>query len=274
MRGRVRWVVTVMWVVLIGSSLSQVGVSVQDFTVQDFTVLLEGFQTQAKLTVPSGKTGPFATVLLLHAGYPSDMDASFLENGSVISKNFKLISDVLSAQGFAVARYNKRFVTSATLVDQVRYDRLRIKDFVADARAVLEVLRTNRTVDARRVFVLGWSEGALVATRLALEGADLRGLVLIGAPVLIQGQDSGLLEQAARLRLPVFVLQGLLDAITPPEQTKRLEAALVKTDLTLKYYPGLGHGLGPLAEPLNSEFAPTDRQPLEDLTVWLNRIGQ
>ena len=263
------------WLGLISSLLcvGMIAASSQEIiSSQDLTVQLEGFRTRAQLTYPSSQKSPFPTLLLLHAGYPSDLNASFFENGTVISRNFLTIAEHLSARGFAVIRYNKRFVTSATEIDQQRYDTLGINDFVADARAVLKVMGSHPLVDAKRIFVLGWSEGALVGVKLALEKPDLRGLVLIGPPVKIEGKDTALLEQARQLRLPVLVMQGASDSITPPEQTQRLETALEVGNSTRLTYAMLGHGLG-LVGPQGAQFTAVALEPLEDLTAWLKRTS-
>ena len=237
---------------------------------QNFRVQLADFQSQGQVDLPGG-SGPFPTVLLLHAGYPSDLDGTLMDRGVVLSRNLKDMAQFLVEKGFAVVRYNKRHVSSAGLVDQASYSRLTLEDFVKDAKTVLALLAANPKLDQNNLFVLGWSEGALVATQLGLQVASLRGVVLKGPPVVVQGRDTGLLEWVKSLRAPVLLLQGSSDTITPAVQAKRLEEALKSRPegaYQARYYGGLGHGLGPAS---SSQFAPIAPEPLEDLVVWLKQ---
>lgn len=237
----------------------------QTSTTQDFMVQLGDFKSQAQLMSSSQR--PLATILLIHAGFPSDIDGTFINNGEVVSKNFLDIAKYLSNQGFAVARYNKRYVTSATEVDMGRYSQLSRTDFIADARAVLNVLRQNKIVDTNKLFVLGWSEGAAVAVQVALQEPLLRGLILHSPPVVVQGTDYETLPAMPKLGLPILIQQGSSDDITTADQTGRLENALKNhSDAKVIYYPQFGHGLGTAS---NSQFAPISQKPLQDLEQWL-----
>jgi dienelactone hydrolase len=257
-------------VLLIGLSLLQnsVGFSKTELSRQQFTVQLGDFETQAELTYPADATRALPTVLLVHAGFPSDMDGTFVEDGTLISKNLLTIAEHLGSQGFAVARYNKHYVSNASDVDS-RYENLNIADFVTDAKTMLKTLLEHPAVDPKHVFILGWSEGALVSTLTALEVADLRGVMLMSPPVIIEGKDYGLLTPAKALKQPVLILQGLGDTITEAKFTPQLEKALAKNrDVTVRYYPNLGHGLGVLND---SQFSKTEPAPLNDLELWLKQ---
>ncbi len=255
---------------LLGLAILQnsVGVSKTELSRQQFTVQLGNFETRAELIYPADATRALPTVLLVHAGFPSDMDGTFVEDGKLTSKNLLTIAEHLGSQGFAVARYNKHYVNSANDVDS-RYETLKIADFVTDAKTVLRTLLENQKVDRRRVFILGWSEGALVSTLTALEVADLRGVILMSPPVIIEGKDYGLLTPAKSLEQPVLILQGLSDTITEAKFTPQLEKALAKNqDVTVRSYPKLGHGLGTLN---GSQFSTIEPAPLNDLELWLKQ---
>jgi hypothetical protein len=109
----------------------EAGVSCQAFGIQ-----FANFESRAELMYPSNSPQKLPTVLLVHAGYPSDMDGTFIEDGTVRSKNLLTIARYLSQRGFAVARYNKRHVTTANEVDSRSYKQLGIADFVADVRTI------------------------------------------------------------------------------------------------------------------------------------------
>ena len=241
------------------------GVSCQGFTVQ-----LADFESRAELMYPSNASQPLPTVLLVHAGYPSDLDGTFSEGDKLISRNLLTIAEYLSKQGFAVARYNKRYVKNADDVDSRLYERLGIPDFVSDAKTMLKTLLENPRVNPKRLFIMGWSEGALVSTRAALEFPSLRGVILMSPPVIIEGKDYGLLTPAKQIKQPVLILQGSSDQITEVKFTPQLEQAFSQNpDFTIRYYPGLRHGLGQ-----DSEFSTIDPAPLHDLELWLKQHSQ
>lgn len=239
---------------------------------EGFKVQLGDFQSEGQIDLPKGE-GPFPGVLLLHAGYPSDMDGTFSDRGEV-SRNLKDTASFLVGKGFAVIRYNKRYVSSATQVDQARYSRLKLNDFVEDAKAVLALLAANPKVDKDHLFAVGWSEGAMVAVQLGLQVESLRGVVLEGPPIVIQGQETGLLGWVKNLKAPLLLLQGNSDSVTPVAQTRRLEEVLKgRSGIAYQahYYAGLGHGLGRVA---SSQFAPIEQKPLEDLANWLKQTSK
>ena len=78
-----------------------------------------------------------------------------------------------------------------------------------------------------------------------------------------------LLQIAPRLTMPLLILQGENDANTSADGARVLEAAIPGQNKTVKYYPGLGHSLGPAASVLDDNFRPIARAPLDDLVVWL-----
>lgn len=70
--------------------------------------------------------------------------------------------------------------------------------------------------------------------------------------------------------VPVLILQGLNDAHTPPVNTDRIQAALVRhPDLTVQRFEGLGHTLGPASHPIDDLGRPIRTEPLDRLTDWL-----
>lgn len=78
-------------------------------------------------------------------------------------------------------------------------------------------------------------------------------------------------DQASKLRLPMLVLNGTQDALTPPPTVAKLYALFAGGSYTRKEYPGLGHSLGTAASDIDiaGQFRPIDAAPLNDLTAWL-----
>jgi uncharacterized protein len=152
----------------------------QSVSSQDLTLKLGNFDSKAQLTYPSKPKGLLPAVLLIHGSTPMDMNASVQWNGQTVSSIFKQLSDGLSQRGFAVLRYNKRYVTSVGQVDLAAYYGLRLQDFLSDARVALRALQTNVLIDPSKIFVYGWSEGSPIAAQLALENPSIKGLIVQG----------------------------------------------------------------------------------------------
>lgn len=154
------------------------------FTMADGTVLA-GELSLPPAAKPSQK---FPTVILLHGSGPNDMNETLPEEVAGVpggSAVFLQIAAQLNSQGFAVVRFNKRGVLG--LGPQVLPSAKRtgaaftISGYRQDALSVLQSTLKLSAVDARQVYLLGHSEGTLLAASLARQYPHLlRGLVLIG----------------------------------------------------------------------------------------------
>ncbi len=139
--------------------------------------------------VPPGP-GPFAAVLMLPGSGQVDRD----DNAAKLRIDaFPQIATHVACHGFASFRFDKRGV-GASGGD---YWATGFNDHVADATAALSWLRSQEDVDPERVFVLGHSEGALLATRLAGASAPMAGAILL-AGTAHSGEET-LVWQAQRI---------------------------------------------------------------------------
>ena len=112
-------------------------------------------------------------------------------------------------------RYDKRGVGAST----GSWKSTGLYDNVDDAAAALETLKRRDEVDASRVFLIGHSEGALLASSLVARGAHAAGVVLLSASAT-PGEQL-LLWQAAQI------------APTLPTPVRRL-LRLLRTDLVAR----------------------------------------
>jgi alpha-beta hydrolase superfamily lysophospholipase len=89
---------------------------------------------------------------------------------------FRQLADSLGRRGIAVLRMDDRGTGASTGT----FKGATTADFAEDIRAGLAYLRTRSEIDARRLAVLGHSEGALIAGLVADQEPTLRAIVLLG----------------------------------------------------------------------------------------------
>lgn len=147
------------------------------FTEQDITLpaLASGKPgLPGTLTVPRGQ-GPFPAIVLVHGSGPQDRDETIGAN-----RPFLDIARGLAARGIATLRYDKR--TQARPQDFTRESGID-DETTDDAVAAVAALAGNPHVDRRHVYVLGHSQGGLLAGRIARNShGKVAGLILLAAP--------------------------------------------------------------------------------------------
>jgi dienelactone hydrolase len=140
----------------------------------DFSVGTGDTALPGTLALPKGN-GPFPALVLVHGSGPHDRDESIGPN-----KPFLDIARGLAAQGIAVLRYDKR--SKARPQDFAGNDYTIDDETTDDAVAAVDALRKVDGIDPQRVFVLGHSQGGMLAPRIAAKSDGVAGLVLLAAP--------------------------------------------------------------------------------------------
>jgi pimeloyl-ACP methyl ester carboxylesterase len=141
------------------------------------------------LTVPSGP-GPFPAAILLSGSGPHDRDESLVGH-----RPFLVLADHLTRKGVAVLRFDKRGVGKST----GDFANATMEDLTGDAEAALAYLKTRKEIDARKIGLIGHSEGGLIAPMLATHSQTVTWIVLLAAPGL-KGEDVLLLQSELILR--------------------------------------------------------------------------
>lgn len=156
------------------------------------------------LSAPPGRD-PAPGVLLLAGSGPLDRDGNHRRMRLDISRQLAI---ALRAAGFASLRYDRRGIAAS----DGTFLATGLHDNRADAAAALTALRGQPEVDPAKVYVLGHSEGAILATALLAGGAPAAGAMLL-SPTARCGAEV-LRWQAARvaedLPVPVSRLLRLL----------------------------------------------------------------
>jgi len=138
------------------------------------------FNLAGTLALPASE-GKFPAVLLIAGSGQVDRN----ENHKKMPLNvFFDITEHLVKQGFATLRYDKRGVGAS----DGNFWETGFFDNVADAAAALDFLKAQEGILPDSIFLLGHSEGAVIATRLAGNGADVAGAILL-AGTSRQGED-------------------------------------------------------------------------------------
>ena len=135
-----------------------------------------GHTLAGTLTMPKARAGRIPAVITITGSGPQDRDETL--QGVRGYRPFREFADDLARRGVAVLRYDDRGFGASTGV----FASATSADFADDTRAVLAFLRSRPEIDPARVFLLGHSEGGLIAPMVAAEDSTLAGIVLLAGP--------------------------------------------------------------------------------------------
>jgi uncharacterized protein len=177
-----------------------------------------GVKTNAQLTIPAVGNGPFPGILLVHGSGATDMNETLgfvhIDNETDTkiypsARPFFQIAEYLSDRGFVVLRYDKRGVDgNFTILDTNVWGNATTKDFKQDAEKALNILIQQPEVDANRITVLGHSEGATIAPRVAIDNPDkVKNIVLMGT----LAQNFSKIAEFQGVSLPLLNSKKVLD---------------------------------------------------------------
>jgi len=168
------------------------------------------------LVSPGSKSAP--VVLIIPGSGPTDRDGN--SPLGIRASSYRLLAQGLAARGIATLRIDKRgmFASAAATPDA---NAVTIPDYVADVRAWVAVLR--RETGAPCAWVLGHSEGGLVALASAKDVPGICGLVLIATPGRPLGQV--LREQLQSNPANGPILGQALPAIDALEKGQRVDVS-------------------------------------------------
>ena len=195
---------------------------------QEIGFVSHGLRLCGTLALPDGE-GPFpGAVFVVGSG---EVDRN--ENHKKMQVNvFNELARHLAERGFASLRYDKRGVGAS----EGQFLKAGFHDNVADAASAFGCLRDRAEIDADRAFVVGHSEGALIASRLAGDGVVTAGVVLIAGTA--RSGEAVLHWQATEVVRHMTGFQGWLIRTLPIDPLKMQRKLLAKvassTDDTMR----------------------------------------
>jgi len=165
--------------------------------------------------------GPVPGVVFLSGSGPNDKDETIGPN-----KPFADIARGLGDRGIASLRFDKR---TFAIKDKSKLAHLSLaEEYDDDAKAAIAVLGATPGVDPARLFVVGHSEGAMVAPRVAAGSPGTRGVVMLAPGV--RPIDAMIIDQvefgarltgrsAAEIAEQTALLKETFAAIRDPKRT-------------------------------------------------------
>jgi uncharacterized protein len=197
------------------------------YTAEDVVVTTPaGLHLAGTLTRPASRAGTrLPAVVLITGSGAQDRDEATPSLRDY--RPFREIADTLSRRGIIVLRLDDRGVGGSDPGPPTATS----ADFADDVRAAVAWLRTRPDVDARRVGLVGHSEGALIAPMVATTDSALGALALIAAPA---ERGRQILAEQQRMLL------GADLRLTPAQRDSALARAAHVTD-SLAMAPGWLH---------------------------------
>jgi dipeptidyl aminopeptidase/acylaminoacyl peptidase len=205
------------------------------YTAEAVTVTTpSGHTLVGTLTLPRGaaRGRPVGAVVTITGSGPQDRDEAM---GFSSYRPFRQLADSLGRRGIAVLRMDDR----GTGQSKGTFRGATSADFAQDVRAGLAYLRTRPEIDARRLAVVGHSEGAVIAPMVAEQEPTLAGIVLLAG--VARPARSALAFQLRNLfeRDTTFTAARRDSAIAAiPQRIERMMAEDPWMDYFLKYDPG------------------------------------
>lgn len=146
----------------------------------DYSVKEVSFQSTDKsisfagtLTHPKDEKRTYSAILLLSGSGPQNRDEEILGH-----KPFHVLADFFTKKGFAVLRVDDRGTGSST----GKYENATTADFLQDANAAVNYLKSLSIIDKKKIGLMGHSEGGLIAYMLAAQNKEIDFIVLLAAP--------------------------------------------------------------------------------------------
>jgi pimeloyl-ACP methyl ester carboxylesterase len=194
-------------------------------------------------------------VVIIAGSGPTDRDGN--NPLGVKAAPYRMLAEALAAKGVSTLRADKRglFGSKAAIPDP---NSVTIADYAADAHSWAEALR--KRTGARCVWLLGHSEGGLVALAAAQQPQGICGLILVAAP----GRKLGpiIREQLQANPANGPLLPQAMAALDSLEAGKPVDAAGMPKPLLMLFAPQVQPFLMDLLRQDPAALAATTKKPI------------
>src|SRR5213596_3805237 len=172
----------------------------------------DGIRLEGELRMPDGRPLGAAVICHPHPRHGGSKDHPLL---------WAIRNDLAAARGLAVLAFNFRGVMGSSGTYGGGRDELR------DTRAAIEAARLRCGLQDPPTIVVGWSFGASVALREALDDARVNALALVGIPLRPCDVEMPPLPDRTDLRpfaRPALLIAGEHDEYAPPDELRAYAA--------------------------------------------------
>jgi pimeloyl-ACP methyl ester carboxylesterase len=201
---------------------SPVATTIRD---QDVTFESDGLTLHGSLMTPAGVTTPGSGALIISGSGPTDRNGNS-QGLTTLNTNLNL-AETLAAQGVTSLRYDKLGSGETGLAGLTDPSSIDASLFLQEAADAATFLTSQPEVDPDRLILVGHSEGALFALKLAEDltanGTPPAALILV-APLSIRYLD--LLQEQITVQLDQAVAGQLLTAEAAEDTAAELAATI------------------------------------------------
>ncbi|WP_353332555.1 alpha/beta hydrolase [Bacteroides sedimenti] len=150
-------------------------VYVNDSVMQEkgIKVVTGKFELPGTLCMPKGKT-MVPVVILVSGSGANDRDETIGPN-----KPFRDLAHGLAKEGIASIRYDKRTLVYGNKSVPEGEEPSMENEYVQDVLSAVRLAKNISGVDSSRIFIVGHSQGAYLAPRLAQRCRDIKGIVMM-----------------------------------------------------------------------------------------------
>ena len=141
----------------------------------DIKVVTGKFELPGILCMPLGKESA-AIVILVQGSGPNDRDETIGPN-----KPFRDLAWGLAKQGIASIRYDKRTKVYGAQSVAPDEEASMENEYVQDVLSAVQLAKNTPGIDKKRIYIVGHSQGAMLAPRFAQRCKDIKGIVMMSA---------------------------------------------------------------------------------------------
>jgi dienelactone hydrolase len=158
------------------------------FTAEEVTVTAKGFTLSGTLLLPKTSARPFPAVITITGSGQQTRDEPIPIAGLEKYALMRQVAETLASRGIAVLRVDDRGVGKSGGFDNL--PTATTSDFADDVRAQVAYLRSRPEIDAKRIALVGHSEGGNIAPMIAAGDTQIAAIVIMAGSAVRGDQIS------------------------------------------------------------------------------------